>query len=166
MVKEIGADGGVAQAARVDALDETAVERHLDDVITFAGHVDISFNAIGIPQQGIQGIPLIELAVNSFALPLKHVRNVAIHHSTRRRPQDDRATIGCDPDAYARARSSWSHARWWHGAGVGSDGAPVARFYPQNSRLRVCDRSSCEQLACRRPRRSTSCSTCTPSPWA
>ena len=42
---------GVAQAARVDALDETAVERHLDDVITSAGHVDISFNAIGIPQR-------------------------------------------------------------------------------------------------------------------
>ena len=70
VVKEIVADGGVAQAAQVDALDETAVERHLDDVIKSAGRVDISFNAIGIPQQGIQGIPLIELTVDSFALPV------------------------------------------------------------------------------------------------
>ena len=70
VVKDIVADGGVAQAAAVDALDETAVERHLDDVIKSAGHVDISFNAIGIPQQGIQGIPLIELTVDSFALPV------------------------------------------------------------------------------------------------
>ena len=70
VVKDIVADGGVAQAAPVDALDETAVERHLDDVITSAGRVDISFNAIGIPQQGIQGIPLIELTVDSFALPV------------------------------------------------------------------------------------------------
>ena len=33
----------------VDALDEQAVEGHLQSVIDTAGRVDISFNAIGIP---------------------------------------------------------------------------------------------------------------------
>src|SRR5262245_12757812 len=70
VVKEIVAAGGKADAGQVDALDENAVEQHLDSVIRKAGKVDVSFNAIGIPQQGIQGIPLAELSVDSFALPV------------------------------------------------------------------------------------------------
>jgi NAD(P)-dependent dehydrogenase (short-subunit alcohol dehydrogenase family) len=57
VTEEISAAGGWAQTARVDALDETAIERHIHDSIEKAGGIDISFNAIGIPQQGIQGIP-------------------------------------------------------------------------------------------------------------
>jgi NAD(P)-dependent dehydrogenase (short-subunit alcohol dehydrogenase family) len=70
LAKEITADGGLAETARVDALDEEAVESHLDDVVRSAGTVDVSYNAIGIPQQGIQGIPLTELSVESFLLPV------------------------------------------------------------------------------------------------
>jgi NAD(P)-dependent dehydrogenase (short-subunit alcohol dehydrogenase family) len=70
IVKEIVAAGGAAEAAQVDALDEQAVEHHLDNVIKKAGKIDVSFNAIGIPQQGIQGIPLAELSVDSFTLPV------------------------------------------------------------------------------------------------
>ena len=36
-----------------------------------AGTIDISFNAIGIPQQGIQGIPLLALDVESFCRPIE-----------------------------------------------------------------------------------------------
>ena len=64
------AGGGAIEIARVDALDEQAVEKHLVDTIEKAGKIDISFNAIGIPQQGIQGIPLTELSVESFSLPI------------------------------------------------------------------------------------------------
>lgn len=70
LAKEISAAGAAAEAAQVDALDEEAVERHLDTVVKQAGTIDISFNAIGIPQQGIQGIPLTELSVESFMLPV------------------------------------------------------------------------------------------------
>jgi NAD(P)-dependent dehydrogenase (short-subunit alcohol dehydrogenase family) len=70
LAKEIAGAGGTAEAARVDALDERAVETHLDAVIAAAGRVDVSFNAIGIPQQGIQGIPLTELSVESFMAPV------------------------------------------------------------------------------------------------
>ncbi len=70
LTKDIVANGGAAHAAQVDALDEMAVEQHLDAVIEQAGRIDVSFNAIGIPQQGIQGIPLTDLSVESFSLPV------------------------------------------------------------------------------------------------
>jgi NAD(P)-dependent dehydrogenase (short-subunit alcohol dehydrogenase family) len=67
---DISTAGGVAETAQVDALDEKAVEKHISAVEKEAGSIDISFNAIGIPQQGIQGIPLTELSVDSFASPI------------------------------------------------------------------------------------------------
>ena len=67
---EISATGATAEAALVDALDEEAVEKHLASIAEKTGRIDISFNAIGIPQQGMQGIPLTALSVESFALPV------------------------------------------------------------------------------------------------
>jgi NAD(P)-dependent dehydrogenase (short-subunit alcohol dehydrogenase family) len=61
---------GTIETAQLDALDEQAVEAHMNKVIEKAGKIDISFNAIGIPQKGTQGIPLTELSVESFFLPL------------------------------------------------------------------------------------------------
>ena len=70
LAKEISAAGGAAETAQVDALDEEAVASHLDTVVDKAEKIDISFNAIGIPQQGMQGIPFTELSVESFSLPI------------------------------------------------------------------------------------------------
>lgn len=70
VANEIRGAGGVAEAAEVDALDEAAIEQHLGEVIDRAGRIDISFNAIGIPQAGIQGIPLTDLPLESFAAPI------------------------------------------------------------------------------------------------
>lgn len=70
VAKEISDAGGMAEAAQVDALDEQAVEQHISDVVQKGGGIDICFNAIGIPQEGIQGILLTELSVNSFTLPI------------------------------------------------------------------------------------------------
>jgi NAD(P)-dependent dehydrogenase (short-subunit alcohol dehydrogenase family) len=61
---------GSAEAAEVDALDEQAVDKHLQSVIDKAGRVDISFNAVGIPDTKILGLPLVELDVEQFSLPL------------------------------------------------------------------------------------------------
>ena len=62
--------GGSAEAAEVDALDERAVDKHLQSVIDRAGRVDISFNAVGIPGTTILGVPLVELDVEQFTLPI------------------------------------------------------------------------------------------------
>lgn len=61
--------GGSAEAAEVDALDERAVDEHLQSVIDKAGRVDISFNAIGIPNPKMR-LPLVELDVEHFSLPI------------------------------------------------------------------------------------------------
>jgi NAD(P)-dependent dehydrogenase (short-subunit alcohol dehydrogenase family) len=68
--KEVVSAGGSAEAAEVDALDEQAVETHLQSVVDKAGRVDISFNAVGIPNAKILGVPLVELGVEQFSLPI------------------------------------------------------------------------------------------------
>jgi NAD(P)-dependent dehydrogenase (short-subunit alcohol dehydrogenase family) len=67
---EIVSAGGSAESAQVDALDEQAVDRHLQSVIDQAGRVDISFNAVGIPGTTMLGVPLIDLDVQQFSLPI------------------------------------------------------------------------------------------------
>jgi NAD(P)-dependent dehydrogenase (short-subunit alcohol dehydrogenase family) len=70
VAEEISSAGGSAQAAEVDALDEHAVDEHLQSVIAEAGRVDISFNAVGIPDTTILGVPLLDLDVEQFSLPI------------------------------------------------------------------------------------------------
>jgi NAD(P)-dependent dehydrogenase (short-subunit alcohol dehydrogenase family) len=70
VTKEVIAAGGSAESAEVDALDEQAIDGHLESVIDKAGRVDISFNAVGIPNTKILGVPLIELDTAQFSLPI------------------------------------------------------------------------------------------------
>ena len=46
------------------------MDKHLQSVIDEAGRVDISFNAVGIPGTKILGVPLVELDVEQFSLPI------------------------------------------------------------------------------------------------
>jgi NAD(P)-dependent dehydrogenase (short-subunit alcohol dehydrogenase family) len=64
------AAGGSAEAAEVDALDERAVDEHLRSVVDRAGRLDISFDAVGVPNTDILGVPLAELDADLFALPI------------------------------------------------------------------------------------------------
>ena len=71
IAEEMRAEGGVAEAAQVDALDEHAVEEHIAAVVKKVGKIHISFNAITpIPQPGTQGIPIAQLSVESFTAPI------------------------------------------------------------------------------------------------
>jgi NAD(P)-dependent dehydrogenase (short-subunit alcohol dehydrogenase family) len=67
---DIVAAGGSAHAAQVDALDEQAIDQHLLSVTDQAGRVDISCNAVGIPDAEILGVPLVELDLEQFSLPI------------------------------------------------------------------------------------------------
>jgi NAD(P)-dependent dehydrogenase (short-subunit alcohol dehydrogenase family) len=67
---EIVSAGGSAEAAAVDALDERAIDEHLRSVIDKAGRVDISFNAVGLPDTDIVGVPLLDLDLERFSLPI------------------------------------------------------------------------------------------------
>src|SRR5689334_5365424 len=70
LASEINEEGGETHFTVVDALNEKGVRHHLDEVHQKFGSIDISFNAIGIPQTGVQGIPLTELPADNFILPV------------------------------------------------------------------------------------------------
>jgi len=70
VAKDIVAGGGSAVVAEVDALDQEVVATHLQSVIDEAGRVDISFNAVGIPDTKILGVPLVDLDLEQFSLPI------------------------------------------------------------------------------------------------
>jgi NAD(P)-dependent dehydrogenase (short-subunit alcohol dehydrogenase family) len=69
LAKSISAVGGIAFPAVVDATNEQQIEAHANKAVEAAGAIDISFNAIGIPQIGIQGIPLSELPTEKYLEP-------------------------------------------------------------------------------------------------
>ena len=70
VAKEIVSAGGAAEVAEVDDLDEQVVDLHLQSVIDKAGRVDVSFNAVGIPNTKLQGVALVDLTVEQFSLPI------------------------------------------------------------------------------------------------
>jgi 3-oxoacyl-[acyl-carrier protein] reductase len=67
--EDISAAGGWVDTARVDALDERAVEEHMDAVTGKVGRVDVSFNAVGIRGE-LQGTPLVDISQGDFATPI------------------------------------------------------------------------------------------------
>lgn len=70
-VEAVASDiGGVTEAAEVDALEESAIEKHLRSITDRVGRIDISFNAVGIRNTTLQGVPLTELDVGQFVLPI------------------------------------------------------------------------------------------------
>jgi NAD(P)-dependent dehydrogenase (short-subunit alcohol dehydrogenase family) len=70
VANDIVSAGGSAAAAQVDALDEQAIDAHLRSVVDAAGRVDISFNAVGIPNADILGVPLTDLSLTHFERPI------------------------------------------------------------------------------------------------
>ena len=70
VAQDIVSAGGSAAAAAVDALDERAVDEHLQSVIDSAGRVDISFNAVGVTLTDLLGVPLVDLDVERFDAPI------------------------------------------------------------------------------------------------
>jgi NAD(P)-dependent dehydrogenase (short-subunit alcohol dehydrogenase family) len=70
VAEDIVSAGGSAESAEVDALDEQAVDDHLQSVIDQAGRLDISFNAVGIPDAKLLGVPLVDMDAVQFSLPV------------------------------------------------------------------------------------------------
>lgn len=64
---EIRSNGGAADTAVVDALDEPTVDEYVDAVVEQAGYIDISFNLISYG--GVQE-PLTEISVEDFTRPI------------------------------------------------------------------------------------------------
>jgi 3-oxoacyl-[acyl-carrier protein] reductase len=68
VAEEIGREGGVAETAQLDALDDRAVDAHADAVAEKAGGIDVSFNAIG--HGDVHGARLIDMPFDDFMRPV------------------------------------------------------------------------------------------------
>lgn len=69
LAEEIRGQGAAATTASVDALDEEAVDRHAADVVSSAGSIDISFNAISHGE--VFGTPLAEMTLADYERPIR-----------------------------------------------------------------------------------------------
>jgi NAD(P)-dependent dehydrogenase (short-subunit alcohol dehydrogenase family) len=69
LAAEISAAGGSAAAAKVDALDQDAIAKHLDAVVAARGRVDISFNLIGFGGQ--QGESVLTMPARDVVEPVE-----------------------------------------------------------------------------------------------
>jgi NAD(P)-dependent dehydrogenase (short-subunit alcohol dehydrogenase family) len=79
VAQRIEEGGGTAVTAQVNALDETAVVRHVDAAAEAAGSVDVSFNAIAVDHEQV---PLTGLSVKAALGPVAD--RVATHLLTAR----------------------------------------------------------------------------------
>jgi NAD(P)-dependent dehydrogenase (short-subunit alcohol dehydrogenase family) len=70
IAREIQSNGFDIKTFELDALNETAVDEHIDAVVKETGKIDISFNAIGLPQTGHQGTAITDLTVDNFLNPI------------------------------------------------------------------------------------------------
>ena len=83
VAKQIKAVGGEAQTAAVDALDDTGVNRYLDDVAKQAGKIDIIIDLTGpLASEYGNGKVAVELPVDEFMFPLTSI--VRSHFITAR----------------------------------------------------------------------------------
>jgi 3-oxoacyl-[acyl-carrier protein] reductase len=90
VAETIRADGGLAEVAQVDALDEQAVDEHADQVAATSGSLDISINLIDVGD--VQGTPLVDMNLADFELPIATAlrttyvtSRAAAHHMIRQR---------------------------------------------------------------------------------
>jgi 3-oxoacyl-[acyl-carrier protein] reductase len=71
LAHEIIFDGGRAEAFEVDALNKKAVDDHVSEVVNKGGTIDISICLIRT--EDLQGVPLVDLALEDFTRPIKRI---------------------------------------------------------------------------------------------
>lgn len=111
VASQIRSSGGAAETARVDALDEKAVDEHAGTVAAAAGSLDISVNLIS--HGDVQGTPLAEMSLDDFERAGHHRRANDVPDVEGGGAPHDQAAIGGDP-----------HVRRLRGSGASRQLAP------------------------------------------
>jgi NAD(P)-dependent dehydrogenase (short-subunit alcohol dehydrogenase family) len=70
VARELGAARDRVEVHEVNGLDEQSIDEHLELVLARAGRLDVSFNAVGVPNANIVGVPLVELSAERFSEPI------------------------------------------------------------------------------------------------
>jgi NAD(P)-dependent dehydrogenase (short-subunit alcohol dehydrogenase family) len=134
VAEKINAAGGYAESAEVDALDEQAINEHLNKVIAKAGNIDVSFNAVGLRNTTLQGVPLVDLDVSQFMAPiLSHVQSNFLTGRICRKAYGCN-WLGRNHDSYLQSFSRGHPKHGRRSGGNGSRGStdqePVGRTWP------------------------------------
>jgi NAD(P)-dependent dehydrogenase (short-subunit alcohol dehydrogenase family) len=98
VAEDITAEGGSAEVAVVDALDERAVEEHARAVVSQAGSIDVSFDLIS--RGDVQGIPLVEMTADDL---LRVVVNGLHSNFLPARAGDDFRAVQLTPPRVSRS---------------------------------------------------------------
>ncbi|MDR3680057.1 MAG: SDR family oxidoreductase [Flavipsychrobacter sp.] len=74
LAKDIIANGGIAEAAKVDALNETEIDNFLKKVVADNGKLDVVFNGIAVEYSEMGGRPLTTVATFAqFMAPMEKI---------------------------------------------------------------------------------------------
>ena len=129
VAQEISSASLSPEVAEVDALDEQGVNDHLEKTFEKTGHIDISFNAFGIPIQGIEGIPLVELPTERFLLPVSTYAKSQFITAKSCREVHDPKEIWNYPFHYAKPGPSRCASYGRNGASMGLDGSFIKKSF-------------------------------------
>ena len=148
VAKDIVSAGGSAEAAEVDALDERAMDEHLQSVIDKAGRVDISFNAVGIPDTGDRG-RASGRAGSRAVLPADHgLHDVVLPDRAPGGPADGPEQVGGDHDRHRDPRAE-GHRRSTEATARRRPPRSCSReSSPPSWRLTAFAWSACDRTAC------------------
>jgi NAD(P)-dependent dehydrogenase (short-subunit alcohol dehydrogenase family) len=153
VAKDVVSSGGAAEAAAVDALDEQAVDEHLQSVIDKAGRVDISFDAVGIPDANSLGVPLVDLDVEQLSL---RITTYAMSYFltarlAARRMVPNRSGVIM---TVTHSTRGWASQGWEAMVPRWPPRRHSLEIYPPSSHLTAFGWSVCDHRACRRHARS------------
>ena len=74
VAKQITAAGGNAHSAVIDALDDVAVDKYIDEIVRQTGSIDIEFNAVGpLAKEYGNGKNAVDLTIEEFMVPVTTV---------------------------------------------------------------------------------------------
>src|SRR5438445_4238874 len=74
VTKQITAEGGRAHAQAIDALDDVAVDKYIDEIVRETGSIDIEFNAVGpLAKEYGNGKNAVDLTLEEFMVPVTTV---------------------------------------------------------------------------------------------
>ena len=110
LARALVSEGGKAEAAEVDALDEQAIERHLDSVVGKAGRLDVSFNRNRDPASRDPGSAADRTAGRELPASNFPLRSLEFPDCPGRGAPHGRKAVRGDPDAHAGA-GAWG-PRW------------------------------------------------------
>ena len=154
VAQEISSADLSAEVAEVDALDEQDVNHHLEKTFEKTGRIDISFNATGIPLQGVEGTPLVKLPTESFLLPISIYTKSQFITAKAARGIYDPKEIWSYPFPYAKPRPYRSRLLWAEWRRHGLQWRLYQEIFHWNSRRRVYAQYAFDPLVCLKPRQS------------